>query len=706
MGGPVNQNPSIRRVLAAGLVVLLPGSALAAHASSGGGSPADPETAPVFGRIDVDNQVQGAAFTTVGSVFPGETNIITVGYGALYQGGPAGGGTVQVYRVGADLHEWSRVEVVRPGDDIIFPNQVTAHDVDGDGDTDLIVPSGYFFDTNPLAVGGAKNRGAITWWENQGLDATGKPRPFVRHDVITEQPWSYHSAVVADLDDDGIDDILTTGEQGRAAPDLTDDSVQMQLFRGLGGGEFAAPIALADVGGSIPVPYDIDGDGDLDIASSQYFDVGSGADATPATFLWLENVGDGVAGLSAADFETHTIATRLTTPAGRGVGPGFQIRAIEDFRGDGEVAWVGTNHTNRCTMSALPAEEVFELVPGADPRQQWEVRTLSHPATPSAVECPAEYTGSTPIYPGDEIRSRIGYGQAAPGVFGYGDLDGDGDTDLAVSGDGDRRLFWIEQQGDGETLLHTLTAPGEEFGQSGGGHVADFDGDGVAEVVFSSFDKNTVAIWQRGTAASPYLAPTRMTAAPATVRAAAGASRQVQVTLTATDAGATRSVQAGFRARRTKALRSLGTLTLTRSAAGVYRGTVRVPVTESGQVELSFAQGSLTEVTGERAARATVALTATTVVTGFTKRTTTRRAKVTLGARVSPGVRRSVKVQQQRCGKRACSWRTVRTVRTGSAGKVAVKVAVPRGASKWRLVVAGDVSGTAATSRTKKVIRR
>ena len=45
--------------------------------------------------------------------------------------------------------------------------------------------------------------------------------------------------------------------------------------------------------------------------------------------------------------------------------------------------------------------------------------------------------------------------------------------------------------------LHRLTNEGEYFGQSGGGTVVDFNGDGVNELVFSSWDQNTVAVWSR-----------------------------------------------------------------------------------------------------------------------------------------------------------------------------------------------------------------
>ena len=485
------------------VVVALPNGAAAAP------------TPPTFQRINVDTNVTGASFTSVGSVYAGETNIVTSGYGALAVGGkPSTGGTLQVYRRGANLADWTKVKVFDETANIIFPNAVTVADVDNDGDGDLIVPSGYFFDTDPADP---HSRGAITWWENAGAGA-----PFVRHNITSGQPWSYHGVQFVDLDKDGKKDILTTGEQAKSAGDLyNDDLVETQFFKGNGDGTFAgSPVVLAtQLGGSQPVVYDVDGDSDLDVITAQYFRTirfeGDG-NASAATFLWLENTrsaGD-VDPLVEADFVPHTIATLKDTANGRGVGMGFQIQPVVGFREPGKVSWIGTNHVNRCQFGAiLPIrEQVIEFLPGSDLRAQWNLNTLSDPATASPA-CPASY-GSSILTFSDQITSRSGFGQGAPGVFGAGDLDGDGDADLAVSGDGDRRLWWIEQQSGGTTALHQLTDPGEYFGQSGGGTVADFDGDGKNEMVFSSFDKNTVAIWTRRPQPAPTTTPTTPTPDP------------------------------------------------------------------------------------------------------------------------------------------------------------------------------------------------
>lgn len=491
-------------LVATAALLLTPG-ALTLPASS---VPAEDPT-PSFTRIDVDKAVAGASFTVVGELFPGEQNIITSGYGRLEGGSPVGGGTLQVYRPGDNLWSWSRVSVFGPAEGIVFPNRTTVADVNEDGLNDIVVPSGWFFEPDGPPT---RARGALTWWENKGLDTRGNPRPFVRHDIVEDQQASFHGIELVDLDGDGVRDIVTTSEAGRFAHLQDDDTVTLQYLRGRDDHTFDAPRTLATgAGGSVPVVRDVDGDGRLDIVSSQYFGIAN-TEFTKASFLWFERVGDTVGPLSETDFTKHTIATMGQA------GHGFAILPVPDLREPGTLSWVGVNHQNRCFMEVIgrqgqfPAEAVMEFTPGDDIREPWDITVLSVPETPSTdpLDCDDSFRdGTGTIHPGNEITSRPSPGQAGPGVFGHGDVDGDGDTDLLVSGDGDRRLFWIERVDATTTRLHTLTGHGEEFGQSGGAVVTDLNRDGTNELLFSSFDTDTVAMWtlRPGTKPAPPAPP-------------------------------------------------------------------------------------------------------------------------------------------------------------------------------------------------------
>ncbi|MFM7489568.1 MAG: FG-GAP repeat domain-containing protein, partial [Actinomycetota bacterium] len=82
--------------------------------------------------------------------------------------------------------------------------------------------------------------------------------------------------------------------------------------------------------------------------------------------------------------------------------------------------------------------------------------------------------------------------QAAPGVFGWGDVDADGDVDLAVSGDGDDRLFILEQTGPSAFNTRVLQTG---YAQAGSMMVVDLNNDGRLEILASSFESDQVRLY-------------------------------------------------------------------------------------------------------------------------------------------------------------------------------------------------------------------
>jgi hypothetical protein len=67
-------------------------------------------------------------------------------------------------------------------------------------------------------------------------------------------------------------------------------------------------------------------------------------------------------------------------------------------------------------------------------------------------------------------------------------------VDLAVAGDGDPRIFWLEQTAPGVFVTHVLA---EMMRQGGGMAVGDLDGDGDAEVVVTGYEANAVYVFER-----------------------------------------------------------------------------------------------------------------------------------------------------------------------------------------------------------------
>lgn len=565
-------------------------------------------TDPTFTRHNVDTTATGAAFTSVGKVFGGERDdIVTSVWGEFDGSRPKGPGSLRIYRPGATLDEWEAITVFGPEAGIILPNATTIDDVDGDGDMDLIVPAGHFFGTDTTLDPSLRTlSGSITWWENRGPDAA-----FVRHDVITEQAGAYHGVQFIDFDGDGIKDLLSVSEEARAPGNQMDDVLSTQFFKGRADHTFEAPVELSDVGGSQPVIHDVDEDGDLDIISARYFDPLRDAqlpfDVPGPAFLWMEN-SDKDGTLTAADFEVHTIATLAE------VSFGFQIQPVVGFREPGKVSWLATNHANRCTFSLLmPAfaarEQVIEFIPGKDITAPWKKKTLSDPATP-VPPCPADYGTNRDDYLewSDAITSRYGPGQGSPGTFGYGDIDGDGDLDLGVSGDGDRRLWWIETADNGNTILHRLTAEGEYFGQSGGGWVADFNGDGVNELVFSSWDQGTVAVWTRtGTVDVPESVTSKLTVTPAKATVKAGKKGTWKVTLTGAT-GPARAISVTFDPAKGKNL-DLGTVQVGPGGGAKLTGKLTWKPTTNGKLVFAYTGTQVDETARDTAASATSKVT-------------------------------------------------------------------------------------------------
>lgn len=394
-----------------------------------------------FRRYTIDPHADGPAYARVATI-AGKPAVVVSAFG--HPTTRLTGGTVTAYTRGASLDAWTATPIVATADDVIFPNEPTIADVDGDGDDDVIVPSGFLVCAISF-IPGAGPCGAIAWHEQT-------PTGWVHHPLISKQDDFYHHVELVDLDGDHRPDLVTTGEFQPFNDPSTAPRAELQVIPGTAtAARFAtAATTLAQGGGSFPRVADLDGDGDLDVASAQFF-------VHDASFVWFEHDG--------AAWTRHVI--------GDADGPAIELALVPDLTGDGHVKALGTNHVNTAKdpPDPEPSAVVMFDVP-ADPHAAWARHVIS-----------------------EGIVSRAGDPMAplgAPGIFGVGDLDHDGDLDIAVSGDGDAHVYWLEQTTPGHFVTHVLE---DQLGQAGGMTIADLDGDGRAELVVTGYEDDVIYVY-------------------------------------------------------------------------------------------------------------------------------------------------------------------------------------------------------------------
>lgn len=399
-------------------------------------------------RTTLDAGVCGPAFATAGDLDgDGSPELVVGGFGHV-DGPSIPNGSLVALDVSAGFDALERTAIIDPDDGIKWPNAPHLGDIDGDGDEDILVGLGFLtclIDPYTAACGG------LLGFENQG----GR---FTRFDIVPPgDPLFFHSGVLADIDGDGVDDVVTVGES-IASPFGHPDRAETRWYAGDGTGRFSPEAQVVGEGlGSLPIVHDIDGDGDLDIAGAEFFR----EDA--ASIAWFE----------------QTAAPQAAAPAGRWTrhvmtdahGPAIQLSLVPDASVPGGFRYVGANHVNNAPDEDEPMQPVVvSLAPGADPTEPWDVTVLA-----------------------DDFQvQEAGAGVGAPGIFGAGDVDGDGDVDLLVSGDGDAGVYWLEQDADGAFAQHVLEP---NLTQTGAMLVEDLDGDGRNELVVSGYDDNVVFVY-------------------------------------------------------------------------------------------------------------------------------------------------------------------------------------------------------------------
>ena len=338
--------------------------------------------------------------------------------------------------------------------------KIYATDIDLDGDTDVL--------------GAVRNADRIVLFVNDGQ----RPPSWDRQ--VVEDGFDETIAIsVADIDDDGLPDIL--GGSGAGG--------EIAWWRNLGGSppQWTRQTVDDQVPGAHDVAgADIDGDGDTDIIAVSYED---------DEILWWRNDGGSPIGwdrfVVAAGFDYPTKVSIADIDRDGDLdlfSVAWRDRQIGWWRNDGgdPIAWTGSVIGEAFTGA--------HWVDAADVDGDGWVDVIGAAMNLGQIAWWRNGgQGSTEWQKITVTNSLSGAVSATAG-----DLDGDGDLDIAGAGwSPSGGMAWFENlDGDGVSWRRKIVEVG--FGESSSAHIADVDGNGSLDVLGSSWQYSQLAWWRVG----------------------------------------------------------------------------------------------------------------------------------------------------------------------------------------------------------------
>lgn len=380
---------------------------------------------------------------------------------------------------------------------------VALADVDGDGDLDALSasfqddkiawhenlgPSGWAQRTIALTADGAQDVGGadldrdgdmdvlsasvidnrVAWYEN----ATGNGSAWLTHTISNAAlgAWSVKSA---DVDGDGDPDVLAAAAAG---------TITWYENTMADGGAWVPRTITTDAPMATSVrAADVDGDGDQDALSASQAD---------DKIAWYENtLGDG------SVWVTRTISTGAE--AARTV-------AAADVDGDGDqdamastadsLTWYENTAGNGTAWTArtmAPLADPWALAAG-DIDGDGDLDALTAPGSSLTIVWLENATGNGAAWTVRTVAT-VGYGTFSVAL---GDLDGDGDPDLASAEANDGEVNWYRNESIHQTAcfgpMRTIFEADQAFGTS----AADIDRDGDLDVFATALGLDMVT-WHR-----------------------------------------------------------------------------------------------------------------------------------------------------------------------------------------------------------------
>jgi bromodomain and WD repeat domain containing protein 1/3 len=330
------------------------------------------------------------------------------------------------------------------------PIEVSAADIDGDGDMD-VASVAFTFDS-------------ISWWENDGLQG------FVEHVVQTgfDGPRSIrikdHQGNGLDLDQDGDVDMVATAFYAGDVVWLENDGSQ----------SFTSHLVTADLEGAHTVdPVDLDQDGDFDLMvcgyASAWFENDGAMNFTRHDLNYLPN--DMACSTYVEDMDADGDLDILEAREGGG--------GLICYRNDGAQNFT----TTYVEPSFFGAHTAFPV-------------DLDLDSDMDVIAC-STTSGSFYWWENDGTQTYTKH-LVASAIFGAiwidsGDFDEDGDMDLVTAAMSARNLSWFENDGSMGFTKHTLTT---SFASPYCIIPADIDNDDDLDFVAAGRSANKITWWE------------------------------------------------------------------------------------------------------------------------------------------------------------------------------------------------------------------
>ncbi len=435
----------------------------------------------------------GASFLTVGDLDDDGVKEILCSSGIGADGmADTSDGSIGLFTWdGSDLDSWMKSIIF---DQFIFPNELELHDMDGDGDLDIVVQDKFFYGTD---------NGGVYYLENLAMDPGGdgditNPLNWVKRTIyVGIDGKSYHRSYFLDLDGDGLEDVITSHMGGITL-----------WVKNLGGGVYSSANEIGAGGGSLFAMLDVDDDGDLDIVTTQLFiTIGFPNIVAPSpdgdSLLWFENPGQTALAADPTQAWNRYTIDHWDSSANP-IGKGFEV-ITSDIDNDNVVELVVTNHNHQMYDTQNPASRiwpsgVFYLeIPGLDLNPGDPKVTADW--LPVTIEIgdpnldPDDRNAVLDDVFGAERRGGCCYwDQGSPGMVRSDDINNDSLTDVIVAGDGKGALYYYEAQAGGGSCLEFTRAALFDFPESmpAEAQINDIDNDGDLDIIASSWDTSVL----------------------------------------------------------------------------------------------------------------------------------------------------------------------------------------------------------------------